>query len=93
MQAMIDKDGGSFKLEAGDWRYYTEKVRKARFDLDEQMLRPYFTLDNVVQGAFAVANKLYGITFTKLSNVPVYNPEVTRVRGEGRGRRAPGGVH
>ncbi len=77
MQAMIDKEGGNLKLEAGDWRYYTEKVRKARFDLDEQMLRPYFKLDNVVQGAFAVANKLYGITFTKLSNVPVYHPEVT----------------
>jgi peptidyl-dipeptidase Dcp len=77
MQAMIDKDGGTFKLEAGDWRYYTEKVRKARFDLDEQMLRPYFKLDNVVQGAFAVATRLYGITFTKLSNVPVYHPEVT----------------
>jgi peptidyl-dipeptidase Dcp len=77
LQATIDKEGGTFKLEAGDWRYYTEKVRKARFDLDEQALRPYFKLDNVVQGAFAVANKLYGITFTKLTDVPVYHPEVT----------------
>jgi peptidyl-dipeptidase Dcp len=77
MQAMIDKDGGNIKLEAGDWRYYSEKVKKARFDLDEQMVRPYFKLDNVVQGAFAVATRLYGITFTKLSNVPVYHPEVT----------------
>jgi peptidyl-dipeptidase Dcp len=76
LQATIDREGGSFRLEAGDWRYYTEKVRKARFDLDDQMLRPYFKLDNVVQGAFAVANKLYGITFTKLTNVPVYHPEV-----------------
>jgi len=77
LQAMIDKENGNFKLAAGDWRYYTEKVRKARFDLDEQMLRPYFKLDNVVQGAFAVANKLYGLTFTKIPNLPVYNPEVT----------------
>jgi peptidyl-dipeptidase Dcp len=77
MQATIDKEGGNFKLEAGDWRYYTEKVRKARFDLDEQMLRPYFKLENVVQGAFAVANRLYGITFTKIPDLPVYNPEVT----------------
>lgn len=76
MQAMIDKDGGNFKLAAGDWRYYTEKVRKARYDLDDQALRPYFKLDNVVQGAFAVANKLYGITFTPLPNVPVYHQEV-----------------
>jgi peptidyl-dipeptidase Dcp len=76
LQAAIDKEGGTFKLEAGDWRYYTEKVRKARFDLDEQALRPYFKLDNVVQGAFTVANKLYGITFTPLPNLPIYNPEV-----------------
>jgi peptidyl-dipeptidase Dcp len=76
MQAMIDKEGGAFKLEAGDWRYYTEKVRKARFDLDEQALRPYFKLDNVVQGAFGVATKLYGITFTPIPNLPVYHPDV-----------------
>ncbi|HEY3383615.1 MAG TPA: M3 family metallopeptidase [Vicinamibacterales bacterium] len=76
LQGAIDKEGGKFKLEAGDWRYYTEKVRKARFDLDEQALRPYFKLDNVVQGAFAVANKLYGITFTPRTDLPVYNPEV-----------------
>jgi peptidyl-dipeptidase Dcp len=76
LQTAIDKEGGKFKLEAGDWRYYTEKVRKARFDLDEQALRPYFKLDNVVQGAFYVANKLYGITFTPLPELPVYHPEV-----------------
>lgn len=76
LQAMIQKEGGTFKLEAGDWRYYTEKVRKARYDLDEQALRPYFKLDNVVQGAFAVANKLYGITFTPLPNLPAYHQDV-----------------
>jgi peptidyl-dipeptidase Dcp len=76
LQATIDKEGGNFKLEAGDWRYYTEKVRKARFDLDEQALRPYFKLDNVLQGAFTVANKLYGITFTPRPELPVYNPDV-----------------
>ena len=76
LQAAIDKEEGTFKLEAGDWRYYTEKVRKARFDLDEQALRPYFKLDNVVQGAFYVANQLYGITVTPRPDVPVYHPEV-----------------
>ena len=76
LQAAIDKEGGAFKLDAGDWRYYTEKVRKARFDLDDQALRPYFKLDNVVQGAFEVAHRLYGITFTPLPNLPAYNPEV-----------------
>ncbi len=76
LQAMIDKERGGFTLEAGDWRYYTEKVRKAKFDLDDQALRPYFKLDNVVQGAFAVAAKLYGITFAPIPNLPVYHPEV-----------------
>ena len=76
LQAAMDKEGGKVKLAAGDWRYYTEKIRKARYDLDEQAVRPYFKLDNVVQGAFYVANKLYGITFTPLPNLPVYNPEV-----------------
>ncbi len=76
LQAAIDKEGGRFKLEPGDWRYYTEKVRKARFDLDEQALRPYFKLDNVVQGAMGVATRLYGITFTPIPNVPVYHPDV-----------------
>lgn len=76
LQATIDKEGGAFKLEAADWRYYSEKVRKARFDVDDQQLRPYFKLDDVVQGAFGVAHKLYGITFTLVPNAPVYNPEV-----------------
>jgi peptidyl-dipeptidase Dcp len=76
LQAAIDQEGGGFKLEAGDWRYYTEKVRKARYDLDEEGLRPYFKLDNVVQGAFHVANKLYGLTFTPRPDLPVYHPEV-----------------
>ena len=66
----------AFTLEAWDWRYYPEKVRKARFDLDEQALRPYFQLDNVRQGAFYVANKLYGLTFTPRPDLPVYHPEV-----------------
>ena len=92
LQAMIDKERGGFKLEAGDWRYYTEKVRKARFDLDEQALRPYFKLDNVVQGAFDVANKLYGITFTPRPDLPVYHPEVKAYEVKDANGDAPGGV-
>jgi peptidyl-dipeptidase Dcp len=76
LQAMIEKEGGTFKLAAGDWRYYTEKVRKAKYDLDEQSIRPYFKLDNVVQGAFYLAKQLYGIEITPLPNMPVYHPEV-----------------
>jgi peptidyl-dipeptidase Dcp len=75
-QALIKASGGSFTLEAADWRYYQEKVKRQRFDLDEQALRPYFKLDNVRQGAFYVANKLYGLTFTPRPDLPTYHPEV-----------------
>lgn len=76
MQAMIDSEKGGFKLEPWDWFYYAEKVRKARFDLDEDQLRPYFRLEAVRDAAFAVANKLYGITVTPRPDLPTYNPEV-----------------
>ena len=76
MQKLIESEGGNFKLQPWDWWYYAEKVKKANYDLDEEMLRPYFKLENVLDGAFMVANKLWGITFTEISNVPVYHPEV-----------------
>jgi peptidyl-dipeptidase Dcp len=76
MTAAIKADGQSHPLEAWDWFYYREKVRKAKYDLDEGELRPYFALDRVRDGAFQVAGQLYGITFTELKDVPVYNPEV-----------------
>ena len=75
MQAMIDREGGKFKLECWDWWYYSEKVRKEKYDLDEEQIRPYFEMNNVRDGAFAVANKLYGLTFTRLKNMPLYHPE------------------
>lgn len=76
LQAAIATDGRDFTLEPWDWSYYTEKVRKARYDLDDSALRPYFELERVRQGAFDVATKLYGITFTPVTGVPVYNPTV-----------------
>ncbi len=76
LQAAIQADGKDFTLEPWDWSYYAEKVRRARFDLDEQALRPYFPLERVREGAFQVASRLYGITFTELRDLPVYNPEV-----------------
>ena len=76
LQAAIQADGKDFTLEPWDWFYYTEKVRKARFDIDDQALRPYFALDQVRAGAFETAHRLYGITFTPLTNVPVYDPSV-----------------
>jgi peptidyl-dipeptidase Dcp len=75
MQKMVDSEGGKFKIESWDWWYYAEKVRKAKYDLDEEQLRPYFEVNNVRDGAFAVATKLYGLTFTKLENMPLYHPE------------------
>jgi len=75
MQKMIDREGGKFKLASWDWWYYSEKVRKAKYDLDEEQLRPYFELNNVLNGAFTVAGKLYGLAFTELNDMPLYHPE------------------
>lgn len=76
LQGAIQADGKSFALEPWDWSYYAEKVRMARYSLDESVVRPYFPLERVRDGAFWTANKLYGVTFTPLTNVPTYNPEV-----------------
>jgi len=76
LQIMIDAEGEDFKLQPWDWWYYAEKLKKQKYDLDEESLRPYFNLDNVVNGMFDVANKLYGLQFKTLSGVPVYHPEV-----------------
>jgi len=77
IQAAIDADGGKFKLEPWDWQMYAEQVRKARYDLDESQVRPYFELDRVLQdGVFYAANQLYGITFKERKDLPVYQPDV-----------------
>ncbi|WP_437919293.1 M3 family metallopeptidase [Sphingobacterium sp. LRF_L2] len=66
----------TFEVAPYDWRYYQEKIRKSRFALNEEEIKPYFSLASVREGAFATANKLYGLTFIALNNVPVYHPEV-----------------
>lgn len=76
LQILMDKEGKGEKLEAWDWWYYTEKLRKEKYDLEEDQIKPYFKLENVREGAFAVANKLYGVTLTKMEDVPVYHPDV-----------------
>lgn len=76
MQTLINRQSPKFELEAWDWRYYNEKVKKSKFDLDEETLRPYFRLENVRDGIFYVCNQLYGITFTELTNLPKYHEEV-----------------
>jgi peptidyl-dipeptidase Dcp len=76
LQAMIDAEGGDFKLQPWDWWYYAEKLRKEKYDLDEESLRPYFKLENVIDGVFTVANNLYGITLEERFNLPKYHEDV-----------------
>ncbi len=76
LQAVIAADGEDFELAAHDWRYYTDRIRRDRYALDDSEVRSYFALENVLQGAFTVANRLYGITFTEREDLPVYHPDV-----------------
>ncbi len=76
MQKLIEKEGKDFDLKSWDWWYYAEKLRKQKYDLDDSELRPYFELDKVKQGAFDVANKLYGLTFSEIEkDVPLPHPD------------------
>lgn len=76
MQAIADAEGANIKLEGWDWWYYAEKLRKAKYAFDENQIKPYLTVDNVRNGMFMAANKLYGVTFTQNTNLPVYYPGV-----------------
>lgn len=75
MQKLAAKDGVT-DFQSWDWWYYAEKVRKAKYDLDEEQIRPYFSLDNVTKGVFYCANKLYGLDFKKVDSLPVYHKDV-----------------
>ncbi|NOQ26069.1 MAG: peptidase M3 [Bacteroidales bacterium] len=76
LQKMIDKEGGKFELAHWDWWYYAEKLRKEKYALDEEMLRPYFEKNNVRDGAFEVATKLWGLKFVERTDIPKYHPDV-----------------
>lgn len=76
MQAMVDKEGGNFKIQPWDYYYYSEKVRKAKYDIDENDVRPYFCIDSVRNGIFTMAKRLYGLSFVPIPDAPKYNPEV-----------------
>jgi peptidyl-dipeptidase Dcp len=77
IQAVIDSQNGGFTVAPWDWEFYAEKVRKAKYDLDESEVRPYFEINNVLQnGVFYAANKLYGITFKERHDIPVWAPDV-----------------
>ena len=77
IQTVIDQQKGGFKVAAWDWEHYSEQVRKAKYNLDESQIKPYFELDNVLQnGVFYAANQLYGLTFKERTDIPVYQPDV-----------------
>ena len=76
LQKLMNAEGKGEKLEPWDWWYYSEKLRKSNYNLDEEALRPYFKLENVRQGVFELASRLYGLKFTKLTGMPVYDPDV-----------------
>ena len=75
INAEIKKEGGDFEAEGWDWRYYADKARQAKFNMDENEVRPYLELNHVREGAFYVANKLYGITFTEIKDIPKPDPD------------------
>ncbi len=75
MQAVVDEEGHDFKIAAWDWWQYSEKVRKAKYALDEAALKPFLSLNNVLNGVFATTNKLWGLTFTELFDIDLYHPD------------------
>ena len=77
LQAKIKESGADFELAPWDWDYYAEKVREERFGLDEEVVKPYFLLENVLEGAFDVARKLYGLSFHEIADAPHYNADTT----------------
>jgi peptidyl-dipeptidase Dcp len=77
MQALANGEGANLTIEPWDYRYYAEKVRKARYDIDENAVTPYLQLDRLQQGAFWVAGQLYGLRFTRVSDAPVADPTIT----------------
>ncbi len=77
MQALADKEGAKIKIEPWDYRYYMEKVRKQKYDLDQNEVKPYLQLDKIREAMFWVAGELFDFTFTKVDNVPVYHPDMS----------------
>lgn len=77
MQALADKEGANIRIEPWDYKYYMEKVRKEKFDLDENEIKPYLQLDKLREAMFMVAGELFDMSFSKVDNVPVFHPDVT----------------
>src|SRR5690606_20204874 len=89
IQALIDKQKGGFTVAPWDWNYYAEQVRKAKYDLDENEIKPYFEVNTVLEkGVFYAAEQFYGITFKKRTDLPVYHPDVITYEGFDRGGKS-----
>jgi peptidyl-dipeptidase Dcp len=84
LQRVADSEGGAFRIAPWDWRYYAEKVRKERFALDADGVKPYFQLDAIIEAAFHCATRLFGLTFKERADVPVYHPDVRAFEVSGR---------
>ena len=75
MQAVADAEGQTFEVAAWDWWHYSEKVRKEKYNLDESAIKPYLSLDNVLEGVFSTTNKLWGLSFTEIFDIDLYHPD------------------
>src|SRR6202030_746655 len=76
LQALVQEEGGNFALAPWDWRYYAEKLRQRRCDFDEAAIKPYLTLDHMIDAAFDCATRLFGVSFTERKDIPVGHPDV-----------------
>jgi peptidyl-dipeptidase Dcp len=76
LQALVREEGGNFELAPWDWRYYAEKLRQREHDFDEAQIKPYLQLDRIIEAAFHTANRLFGLQFRELQNLPVHHPDV-----------------
>ncbi|MGI9386990.1 MAG: M3 family metallopeptidase, partial [Methyloligellaceae bacterium] len=76
LQAMVRSEGANFEVAPSDWHYYSEKVRRAKHDLNEAAIKPYFQLDQIIAAAFETAHRLFGLTFEPRHDIPIYHPDV-----------------
>ncbi len=74
LQALVQKEGGNFKLAPWDWRYYAEKLRQERCDIDEAEIKPYLNLDRMIEAAFYTAERLFGLRFSERTDIPTWHP-------------------
>ena len=75
LQSLVNKEGGNFKIASWDWWYYSEKLREEKYDLNDEELKEFFTLDNTIDGIFKTANKLFGLSFEERFDIELYHED------------------